>query len=350
MRHRIEVFLTLVIIGILFFVWGHLKPPTSQPPHLFGIAQEGITFNTTSLLEEEETVGLPLSFIEFFQMWPKNPLTPPPAEISESLKEIWSFGAVPVFTWEPMYPDGNGSKAIFYQKILMGNYDPYLLKTATLIKEFKHPILIRFAHEMNLSHYHWGTSKEAYGPLSPQIYIKMFQYVVDFFKNENVDNVLWVFCPNHESLPSPIEDPSASWNHATHYYPGDLYVDILGMDGYNWGTSASKEKDGWQSSWQSFEKTFSLIHNELRNISSTKPLMVFETASTDVGGDKAQWLKEALQQASKWNLEGLIWFQVDKEQPWSISKKETEPLDMNFPKRPSSQLWVEEVIQWKNKD
>ena len=55
------------------------------------------------------------------------------------------------------------------------------------------PVIIRFAHEMNLNEYHWGTLEAEYGQKSPEIYIKMFRYVVQFFKDEKVDNVLWAF-------------------------------------------------------------------------------------------------------------------------------------------------------------
>lgn len=334
MKQYIIGFLVICIIGVVVFTKSGVYTASPTPSLFWGIAQEGNQFTEKKLKKQQQSIELPISFLEFFQMWPKNPSESPPQELLSSFEEINSFGAVCVLTWEPMYHKNDKPVSIPYQKILMGNYDSYLEKMAQIIKEFEHPILIRFAHEMNLSHYHWGTSKNEYGPESPQIYIKMFQYVVDYFKKNNVDNALWVFCPNHYSIPNPIDDPAAKWNHATHYYPGDKYVDVLGMDGYNWGKISSANN-------QSFKQIFSLLHNELTNIAPKKPIMVFETGT---GHSHKQWLEEAIIQSKKWNLTGLIWFQIDKENKWALKKADTTELDSFFSKRPLSQIWTKELL------
>ncbi|RZB30411.1 MAG: hypothetical protein SRB1_02691 [Desulfobacteraceae bacterium Eth-SRB1] len=68
--------------------------------------------------------------------------------------------------------------------------------------------MIRFAHEMNIERYHWGMGKTDYGPQSPTVYKKIFHYVVTIFRNMDVKNVLWVFCPNAESVPNTSYDPT----------------------------------------------------------------------------------------------------------------------------------------------
>ncbi|MBI4795197.1 MAG: hypothetical protein HY790_05055 [Deltaproteobacteria bacterium] len=116
------------------------------------------------------------------------------------------------------------------------------------------------------------------------------------------------FCPNAESLPNPVQDPQASWNRASNYYPGDDYVDLLGMDGYNWGTTQTMEKNGWQSRWRSFQEIFAPMYQELRSLSPHKPLLVFETASAMEGGDKAWWIKETMPLLRSWQVQGRSGF------------------------------------------
>ncbi len=192
---------------------------------LWGYALDGYPIKK-SQLESLDSTELDPMIILFYLQWPK------PGEMGEvplqSLEIISQYSEIPCLTWEPMYQMDNKLHAIPYEDILAHKYDDYLERFATGIKTRGQPLIIRFAQEMNLDHYHWGTEASQFGPKSPEIYVKLFRYVVTFFKNKGVSNVQWAFCPNAESV------PSNEWNKASHYYPGDEYVDILGMDGYDW--------------------------------------------------------------------------------------------------------------------
>jgi hypothetical protein len=76
----------------------------------------------------------------------------------------------------------------------------------------------------------------------------------------------------------------APWNHWSNYYPGNAYVDWVGMDGYNRGTA------GAVSSWREFPRIFTRLYNDY---AATKPVMVAETGSVEAGGDKAAWISNA---------------------------------------------------------
>lgn len=218
-----------------------------------------------------------------------------------------------------MFIENGQEKTIDQDAITSGQYDRYLTAFARSAKTWGRPLIIRFAHEMNTRRYHWGTSETAYGPGSPRFYQDMFRYLVNLFRKEGAGNVLWAFCPNAESIPNRTMTPDAAWNTATAYYPGNGFVDILGMDGYNWGTTQTTEKNGWKSDWRSFESIFGAMHAELKAISSTKPVIVFETASTVQGGDKARWILDALDTVDTWRITGLAWFEVNKELDWRLS-------------------------------
>jgi beta-mannanase len=173
---------------------------------------------------------------------------------------------------------------------------------------------------MNLARYHWGGGAKDYGPDSPRIYQEMFRYVVRLFRREKADNVLFAFCPNAESNPHP-QWHEADWNRASAYYPGHDFVDVLGMDGYNWGLSQTKDKQGWDSRWQSFAQIFGPLRDELALLAPGKPLLVFETSSARLGGERVNWVKSALAVMHEWRVQAVVWFQVKKEVDWRLTPK-----------------------------
>ena len=199
---------------------------------------------------------------------------------------------------------------------------------------------------MNLDRYHWGTAKEDYGARSPELYKSMFKYVVSLVRRAGAKNVLWVFCPNAESVPNPNFLPDASWNKVGNYYPGADFVDILGMDGYNWGTTMTEERNGWKSSWKPFREIFASLRGELIKLAPGKPIVVFETASVNQGGDRTLWIKEALETSGAWGIRGLVWFQADKEFNWSIkNEKDTSYISAVRTATSPSQNWIRRMMK-----
>jgi len=288
-------------------------------PLFFGVALDGCPITGERLQSVTNEIGFQPGIVLFFLQWPSMTCQGSSRFPAESLDAIWNMGAIPCLTWEPMYYSEGREIMVTCQDILNGAYDPYLLGFAKQSASWKRPFMIRFAHEMNIERYHWGTKKEGYGPESPHIYRRMFRYVVTIFQKAGAQNVLWVFCPNSESVPNASYDPGASWNRIEDYYPGDKYVDVLGIDGYNWGTTQTRAKNGWDSQWKNFTAIFRPTWKKLRQLAPDKPIFVFETASVNQGGDKGLWIKNAFKAARAWKLNGLVWFQVKKEYDWRIN-------------------------------
>lgn len=310
----------------------------------WGVALDGYPITAGMLNEVERETGLFPQIVVFFVQWPSSPK--PGGFPKESLEAIWMRGALPCLTWEPMYYKGGEEIMVSYEQILGAEYDPYLTAFAREARSWGKPFLIRFAHEMNIERYHWGTEKGCYGPKSPEIYKGVFQYVVSLFQKVGAHNVLWVFCPNAESVPNTSFDPGASWNRASNYYPGESYVDILGMDGYNWGTTQTVKKNGWKSHWKSFEEIFRPIYRELKALSPQKPIFVFETASANQGGQKSPWIKEAFLKIDEWNIDGLVWFHVKKEVDWRInSDGDTSYVSLVRSRGSRSRRWIKDFAE-----
>ncbi len=296
-----------------------VAPDDVPAPLLFGVALDGYPITEERLKNVQNDIGLSPGIVVFFIQWPsiEGHGTAPFPE--ESLDAIWNTGAIPCLTWEPMCHRDGHEVMVPFDAILNGDYDPYILRFARQSATWKKPFMIRFAHEMNVARYHWGTTKQGYGPESPDIYRRMFRYVVTIFQKAGVQDVLWVFCPNAESVPNTSYDPSAVWNRIEKYYPGEKYVDILGIDGYNWGITQTKAKNGWDSQWKEFTAIFRPAWEKLWQLAPDKPIFVFETASVDQGGDKGLWIRSAFKVTREWKLNGLVWFQVKKEHDWRIN-------------------------------
>jgi beta-mannanase len=133
-------------------------------------------------------------------------------------------------------------------------------------------VLLRFAHEMNGNWYQWGAGVDGNTPAQ---YVAAWRHVHDVFMAQGATNVKWVWCPNVLTGAVIAFEP---------FYPGDAYVDWLGLDGYNnvlWGD------------WQTFSQLFAASYQAITALSQ-HPLMIAETASSEAGGDKAAWITDAL--------------------------------------------------------
>lgn len=330
--------LLLILIFICTISCQH-KEDWSYSAIFWGFAVAGFPI-TEQLSQLQHETKIDPEMIVFYLQW-SNP-TDQYESITSSLDNIWNIGAVPCLTWEPMTISNDIETTIPYEDILQGRYDQYISFIADEVKGWKRPLIIRFAQEMNLSRYHWGTDQDNFGPHSSEIYVKMFRYVVDFFNKQQVSNVFWAFCPNVDSI------PNTTWNTPKLYYPGDQYVDILGMDGYNWGIDkelAASKNQSWTSPWRSFKDVFQPLYQELKKINMEKPIIVFETASVSRGNDqiKSLWIQEALKVSQAWKIKGIVWFQINKEEDWRINQNEDYSYIpfINQPK-PSFQKWFQE--------
>ena len=193
------------------------------------------------------------------------------------------------------------------QNIINGNFDAYITKWAKASKSWGHPYFLRFAAEMNGNWYPW--SEQVNGNSVGQ-YVKAWQHVHDIFTAQKVTNVTWVWSPNVEYTGSTS---------LAELYPGAAYVDWVGIDGYNWSTVSGHQ-------WQSFSSVFSQTYNDLLAMSLGKPLMVAETASAEISGNKAAWITDAYTTQLATNfpqIKAVMWFDENKETNWTIESSAT---------------------------
>ena len=244
---------------------------------LLGASDNSQVDSYENIIDLEDSLRVTFPIIHIYKAWgEKREHEFPKIEV----ETIYELGSIPMITWEPWvgafsiqnYPNiepsiekrDKGSLA----SIASGNYDSYIVRWALGAKKFGHPVYLRFGHEMNDPyHYPWGPQNNF-----TQDYVDAWLHVYDIFKNNKVDNIIWVWNPH---LSYDFEG----------YYPGDNYVDVISFGILNFGTSLS-----W-SKWWRFEELLSNSYDKLLKLN--KPMMISEFGSLSVGGERSHWFKDA---------------------------------------------------------
>jgi mannan endo-1,4-beta-mannosidase len=212
---------------------------------------------------------------------------------ADSVIESWRNNALPLLTWEShangAYPRAPDS-AYALSKIIGGQYDAYIDSFAAGIAKLKMPLAIRLDHEMNGNWYAWSEDQK-YNAKGQ--YVQMWRHVYDRFQAAGANKyVIWMWAPTrvdnigHQSI--------------SQYYPGDAYVDWVGMDGYY--------RDGTKS--PTFSSTFGKTLTLLRALSD-KPIFLGEVGATESGGRKAAWVQDFFANLPlNKDIVGFAWFNI----------------------------------------
>jgi hypothetical protein len=270
-------------------------------PLALGAYISGAPWQSAKIDEFSSLTGATPSIVMWYQDWAHDGIREfDPAKMNA----VAERGAMPMVTWEPWDHTGGPTQSAYaLRTITAGEHDAYIRGWARDAALWGKPMYLRFAHEMNGNWYPW--SSELNGNTAAE-YVASWRRVVDIFRREGATNVRWVWSPN------------IAYDGSTPYaelYPGDGYVDWVGLDGYNWGITQP-----W-SSWTSLEAVFDSSYNALVALTS-KPMMIAETASTEMGGDKAAWIREGLLTTvpSRFpRVQAVIWFHEDKETDWRVN-------------------------------
>lgn len=161
-------------------------------------------------------------------------------KIVSDAKSAYAKGIINTFCWHLREPNKEETfntsemtseqKTTAFKSILPGGanhewYKKKLDKVASVVSNLKGtngeliPIIFRPFHEFDGSWFWWGASF-----CTPDEYKTAYQFTVDYLKNtKGVHNILYAFSPDNSYL------TQADY---LSRYPGDKYVDILGMDNY----------------------------------------------------------------------------------------------------------------------
>jgi mannan endo-1,4-beta-mannosidase len=223
-------------------------------------------------------------------------------------ERIRARGSIPMFDWGSWDSCCESEQPEFrLSTIINGDWDEYIVRFAQDARAWGHPFFLRFDHEMNGWWYAWSEQANENGPGE---FVQMWQHVHDIFAQQGATNVTWVWCPN---IVGRYSTPM------TRLYPGDDYVDWVCMDGYNWGTD-------YDNLWMTFTEVFTgkpsygvfNTYEQLLGLAPTKPIMIGETASSENGGSKANWITDMLEVQLPSNfpqIKAVVWFDTTSSDP-----------------------------------
>jgi beta-mannanase len=295
----------LLVAAALTLPAGGASAATSATKY-FGVFREA---SPTAIASAETSQnGVKPASVMWFDNWATGNAFP----VSEA-KALWGQGIVPHYTWEPWNPSlgvSDGAQ-IHLQDILNGTWDGYIKARGAEFASVGSPIMVRWGHEFNGNWYPWGIANNS---SDPSLYVRAYRHVHDLVRASGATNVQWIWAFNNGSTPDAgYNDPAAS-------YPGDAYVDWVGIDGYNWGYGPSWDPTG--NHWVSFASAFDSSYAKARSIAPHRPVTVSEYASSEDGGNKAQWINDmntALQSGRYPDLKMLVYFDQNKEERWAAA-------------------------------
>lgn len=216
---------------------------------------------------------------------------------TEYMEEQWASGRIVELTYQ--LTENNNEDLCAYSPLLdlyRGGDDGRIRALARDAKAFGHPFLFRICNEMNSD---WTSYGGVNNMADPEVFIAVWQRIYEIFEEEGVDNCIWIFNPNDRNC------PPNRWNDGANYYPGDQYVQMLGVTGYNNGTYYTQ----WSEEWREFDTIYDNIQSLYAPIFGNFPWIITEFSSSSVGGDKVAWIENMFRNMEHYpNIKIAVWF------------------------------------------
>ena len=238
----------------------------------FGVEAPGAPDSLDPVRSFAASAGVRPNMIGEYLSW-GNPLA------VRAIQNAWSYGALYYMVWEPYHTT--------VAAIADGRSNGYITRFAREVRALNLPLAISFGHEFNGFWYPWGTT----GTTAAQ-FVAAWRLIHRLFAAAHATNVIWVWNPNVISAEPQL--PLSA------YYPGDGYVDWVGVTGYFSTTGPD-----------TFDSLYGPTMQEIRAFTA-KPFFIAET-SVETGANAvaaAQALVGGVRQRS--DVLGFVWFDFYK--------------------------------------
>jgi endoglucanase len=248
--------------------------------------------DVTSHLVLEEKIGAKLPTMSWFQDWGTPWLTRQASAAAESGHDL-------LICWEPTI----NRDPVRFSEIVDGVYDSHLEAYFSAAADHPRPVMMRPFHEMNGDWYPWARAHGRRDVVSSiEEWIAAWQHLVLLQRRVSGDHIKWLWCVNYID----IGGFPAEW-----YFPGEEYVDAVGMDCYN----------GY-GPWESFYQLAAPMYNRLIRLKAKVPVVVAETGCREPTAaenrSKAAWLQELFDEDRLPRLTNINFFSSNKKHDWRL--------------------------------
>lgn len=253
--------------------------------------------------------------------------------MAELIKKAHSNGGIISISWHPDNPNTKSSawdntKAVPYilqGGVMKAKYDAWLATVANFLNSLesdngqKIPVVFRPFHEMNGNWFWWG--RESCTPEEfKKLWRETFSALTEVY---NVHNVL--YCYSTDAVENSEE--------YLRFYPGDSYVDILGIDLYHKNTTIEYE---------------ALLNNNLDMLSKISDMKGMPFAMSEGGMEKipiTDWWTQVLDKnvSTKGLAWVLVWRNANKSHFYAPYKGHSSALDFVKFKNLEHVLFLEDV-------
>ncbi|WP_168194608.1 glycosyltransferase family 2 protein [Antarcticibacterium arcticum] len=226
-----------------------------------------------TFIENQQDVNF--NIVSLYLAWNRQSIESFPHDL---MTDIFEKDAIPIITWEPWTAElatqdsepelREGRKS--FKHIANGTYDNYIRDFIQILKSYDQPIFLRYAHEFDNPQYPWS----AVGGNTPEEFIAAWKHVHELIKAEGANKIIMVW------------NPWKAHNMAG-YYPGDDYVDWIGITLLNYDALNS---DGQYHPFKDLYKPFS---DEFFWF-TRKPVMLAEFGSLKIKDRQEEWLLDAM--------------------------------------------------------
>lgn len=256
----------------------------------------------------EKTVGKNLSWVYFSNNWLDGKIEFPAANV-EACRKIGRVPYIRLMPWSEVATRVSYDPIFSMDAFLEGQFDAQLKKWAQEALKNPGPYILEFGPEVNGDWFPWngrwngGGTKTAYGdrdiPDGPEKFRDVYRRVIDIFRAEGLTDVNWVL---HVDT---AKAPHASWNQVKYYYPGDDYIDWIGLSVF--GAQLHNHQ------WQDFLPKLKNFWPEIQQIASKKPVIISEFAvieSRQNADRKAQWITRAMRtiESNLYPIKGITYW------------------------------------------
>jgi hypothetical protein len=284
--------------------------PLPPKHHLYhGVYPGGKTGDEDDLTLEdltsyEKTVGKPAAWVYFSNNWYHSREFP--TETAAWIREAGSIPYIRLMLRSSLKHDGN-EPVFTLQNIIDGQFDNDLHAWCARARDFDTQILVEYGTEANSDSFAWsGTSNGAgttdgYGdplqPDGPERFKDVYRHIIQICRAEGAGNITWVFHVDSEG------HPEEEWNKMENYYPGDEWIDWIGVSIY--GTYTPQN-----SYFSVFPLVMDAIYPRIVALAPGKPIIIaeFGTAKNNPLVDQVKWTREALAQITSQRYPDLIGF------------------------------------------
>lgn len=292
------------------------------------------------LLSYEEAVGKTVFYTYFSHAWYEGRFFP-----FDTTDWINGVGSVPfvrlfmqsdsevLFRRDPIYN---------LQNILEGRFDADLRAWCAALRSLNRPVIAEYGTEVNGEWFPWNGKwngkgrKDGYGdprePDGPERFRDAYRRIISLCRSEGATNITWVWHVN------AADWPRKKWNRLEKYYPGDEWIDWIGVSIYGAMTPLDEYP-------RTFRELMDAVYPRLTRLAPTKPVIIAEFGSTSGHPtvDAAEWADEAFRDLFAERWPGVIAFSWWNEH-WQNDDNPAQDTNMRVQDNPALaqkfHLWV----------